>query len=379
MLMETNKNFIIILFCLFTSIMIACSDNDNENIGEELKIERSELIFTSSGGTGNIKVANIIGKLSVSSNRDWCMVNVSDNSIIEITVDKYIERENRNAVLTISDDSNTEIHVSVIQNGGIWAISRNSFIVSNKGGEIILPISSNMEYKISTTSWIEGIENQENGYLINVQENSGNKPRKGYVTLKNERGDETSITIIQMDKSDLVGQYTISCDSIYIDEYGYKYTYEIKKEVVIGQSNDDENIFLLNGLSKTAESLTLHFDEDTNSFKIEPNIKLGTYTNDFDQTIYLYTKMYSNDTGISDSNTLFLYSMADCDDNGNLFFTRFYDDIGFTYRSWYGIETAYCNGFAVCGFSSDNNDIDSSTYIGPIEIYTNIEMKKLSE
>lgn len=358
----------IYLACLLLLSMVfasSCSDDDVYDGGSKLSVASANVEFTSDGGSGIIVVRHYEGTVSATADAPWVTIGMVNDSTVSVTVSPYTEYANRSAVITLSDGIG-ETHVAVLQQGGIWSVSKTKFIVNNNSNSVIIPVKTNLEYNAELPDWIEGTKT-EDGYFLTIQANSTGVPRSGNVTLKTSR-EETVVQILQFNPSQLEGIYTASFQNY---DWDWEYGSDQTKEVVV--KSEDDGTFLVSGLSADSTmSYRMHFDEQDGVMYFASDEFIGTRNID-GATEYCYSKLYStNNHSVTTRNSLhYIAPIEMVDGHISLSFT---DNIGFTYRSFYGAETGYIDGIAIYRFASKTVDTTSDDALGYLEVLMNVKM-----
>lgn len=352
-----------------TAFITSCSDDDIKYEMPTLAVAESNVEFGAQGGSGKIIVTGMQGSISAQANADWVTLKQANDSTITVNVPAYTDYNNRQAVVTITD-GNSETHVAVMQQGGIWAVTTTKYLASNQGGNITIPISTNLDYSYELPSWMKA-EKTSDGMIVTVSGNTTGVPRSGNVTLKTVRG-VTNVKILQFDATDLCGTYDASYSNY---DWNMESSTSRTAVITIEQKPDVKNTFLVKGLSSdSAIAYVLKLDQSKGNMYFEMNDALGTIDNN-GKTEYCYQKLFSTDANMIPTESTLRYiapvEMAD----GKLSLS-FSDEIGFTYRSFYGAETGYVNAIATYRFSSNTYDTSSDAAISYLEILSKLILVK---
>lgn len=352
-----------------TAFTTSCSDDDIKYQMPTLAVAESNVEFGAQGGSGKIIVTGMQGSISAKANADWVSLRQTNDSTFTVNVPAYTDYNNRQAVVTITD-GNSETHVAVMQQGGIWAVTTTKYLASNQGGNITIPISTNLDYSYELPSWMKA-EKTASGMVVTVAGNTSGKPRSGNVTLKTVRG-ETDVQILQFDAADLCGTYDASYSKY---DWNMEFSSSKKAVVTIEQKPDVNNTFLVKGLSSDSTiAYVLKLDQSNGSLYFEMNDALGTIQN-AGKTEYCYQKLFSTSANMISTESTLRYIAPVEMVNGNISLT-FSDEIGFTYRSFYGAETGYVNAIATYRFSSNTYDTSSDAAISYLEILSKLILVK---
>lgn len=365
---------------IVATILTSCSDNNNTyNFGDGMKIVSSNVIFDAAGGKGAIVVEGNMANVKAVSNAEWCKVSQKDAHTIEVTADKYTGFENRDAVITLTDESNGDaLHAAVIQNGGIWMVTSTSFTVTNKGGNVTVPIKADLSYDTKAAEWLKDCKKVNGGLSVNIAENKSGKPRMGTITMKNERNEITVVTFTQFDISDIEGEYHVKCDSLFYDDwYEEDRLRSIERDVTVKLIDQEKGIFHILGLVSNDLPLVLNFNKETSAMSFEQDQRMGALVTKEGRNVYVYSKAYSYGAKqFPASSTLNISAPVSISEEGVLNFGPFTDITGFVYRSIYGSETGYCNGIASYFFSTDSPERVQGNVLGYGEVFCNIVMNK---
>lgn len=378
--MKQIKYYMVWMAMMAVSIFTSCSDDDAAyTFGEGMKIVSSNVIFDAAGGKGSIVVEGNVSAVKAASNAEWCKVLVKDANTVEVTIDKYTGYENRDAVVTLTDESNGDaIHAAVIQNGGIWMLTSTSYTVSNKGADIVIPVKADLAYDIEASNWIKDCKKVAEGISVKIAENKSGKPRMGTMTLKNERDESTVITFTQFDITDIEGEYHVKCDSLFYDDwYEEDILRSIERDVTVKLVDEENGIFHVMGMFANELPLVMNFNKETSTMSFEQNQRMGALVTKEGRNVYVYSKAYSYEAKqFPSSSTLNISAPVEVSADGVITYGKFTDITGFVYRSIYGSETGYCNGIASYFYSSDSPERVQGNMLGYGEVYCNVLMTK---
>lgn len=161
-------------------------------------------VFESNGGEQELVIQTNLEWIA-SSSSDWVVINPSsgDEEIQSVLVsvlpnETYDSRDGmivfRNSKYNVADT----VHVSQVQKDAI-ILAQNVYEISYVGGELKFKVSSNVDFTITTPSWIQRAESKgltEKEVVFNVDENEELESRKGVVTFA--YGDiEQNVEVIQ--------------------------------------------------------------------------------------------------------------------------------------------------------------------------------------
>lgn len=378
--MKQIKYYIVWMAMIAVSIFTSCSDDEPAyTFGNGMKIVSSDVIFDAAGGIGNIVVEGNVSAVKASSNVEWCKVSVKDANTVEVAVTKYTGYDNRDAVLTLTDESTGDaIHAAVIQNGGIWMLTNTSYTVTNKGGNVVIPVKADLAYNVESADWLKDSKKVEGGLAVKIPENNSGKPRMGTVTLKNERDEATTVVFTQFDITDIEGEYHVKCDSLFYDDwYEEDRLRSIERDVTIKMVDEEKGIFHVVGLFANDLPLVMNFNKETSVMSLEQDQRMGGLVTKDGRNVYVYSKAYSYEAKqFPSSSSLNISAPVNVNAEGMLNFGKFTDITGFVYRSIYGSETGYCNGIASYFFASDSPERVQSNMLGYGEVFCNIVMEK---
>lgn len=111
-----------LLFVIFIQLfLVACSDNELEQLQAYFTLSETNLTFRSAGGTQTIDIEHPNGQIGakvVSEDSDWCTVSVAGNAI-SVSVSENVLVKNRNAIIEVTS-GNESIKVLVRQTPKIF-------------------------------------------------------------------------------------------------------------------------------------------------------------------------------------------------------------------------------------------------------------------
>lgn len=155
--MRVMKKIITIIVTILLLQLSACDDENYGNFADtQVQIEKSDVIFTASGGTGSIVIADDEQSFSATSNENWCKISISGNSII-VTVEPNLSMLGRTAMITISSGERRN-YVPVSQDPVYLVLdSYDDVVFLGKGGTLSFPYecTANVPIKvIAEAQWI---------------------------------------------------------------------------------------------------------------------------------------------------------------------------------------------------------------------------------
>lgn len=148
----------------------SCSDNEND-IGNpddpdnpssvSLKISTTDLVFMSEKGEKEFTIT-CNSDCAITNESLWCRTDVTKRNgdkTVTVTVNAYSETEDRNTNLTIKAGDKTEILTVTQKYGDAIILSKSKFDMNQEGGNITIPIESNIDYTVTIPavfrSWIQ--------------------------------------------------------------------------------------------------------------------------------------------------------------------------------------------------------------------------------
>ncbi|MCR6509236.1 hypothetical protein M1B78_13960 [Bacteroides sp. KH569_7] len=179
-----------------------------------MEVEGGELDFTVS--------ANVEFKVSVSS--DW-IAQITTRGLIDkrlkFVVKENTSDENREAVITISNDK-LEQHIKVIQKGkNVFSIKQKEYTVSAVGEQIQVEVTATGRYSIQMpeVDWITEVTTKAtvaNTHVFTITANEGYDERSAEITfIDGESGLAETVKVIQKQQDAIfIGQdeYTLGCE-----------------------------------------------------------------------------------------------------------------------------------------------------------------------
>lgn len=273
----------------------------NQSQNEGFVISSRDFHVGSSGGEITIPIqANIDYKCAVSEDcREWISV-VQTKALSEYNlVLKIAENDNydsRSGVINVSyGKTNETITVTQSQLDEL-IVSSLSFEIGSNGGDIKVPIMSNIDYSAEVLgnagSWIsisqmktKGIE--EYSLILNIAENQGYDGRVGQVRVKGANK-ESIVTITQF-QSDAVlvntKEYNVSAEEQIIDitvQSNVEYSYSLK----------DEWIHEISTKSLTSKTLSFGIQENRSFEGRVGNIVFTSTDNRITETVSIIQNKY---------------------------------------------------------------------------------------
>ncbi|WP_294481803.1 M60 family metallopeptidase [uncultured Bacteroides sp.] len=139
---------------MYCVLAISCSSDDEELVGVDLSVNKEVVDFTMEAGTQSITVVTNAPTWDAKADKGWCTLSVA-GKILKISVDESTERLVREAIVTITTDSQVKT-VKVRQLGWEAAIltDPSAFEVEVVGSEITLNVTTNVEVKTEFPEWI---------------------------------------------------------------------------------------------------------------------------------------------------------------------------------------------------------------------------------
>lgn len=179
-----------------------------------MEVEGGELDFTVS--------ANVEFKVSVSS--DW-IAQITTRGLIDkrlkFVVKENTSDENREAVITISNDK-LEQHIKVIQKGkNVFSIKQKEYTVSAVGEQIRVEVTATGKYSIQMpeVDWIAEVTTKAtvtNTHVFTIAANEGYDERSAEITfIDEESGVAEIVKVIQKQQDAIIieqNEYTLGCE-----------------------------------------------------------------------------------------------------------------------------------------------------------------------
>lgn len=297
--MKMRNILIAFLACLFIA---GCGDKGYDvSIKPTFEVLSVEVEYGASGGTGTIMLdLNDGGSVSAVSEKDWCRIAVSGNTI-SVTVDAHGSLQSRESIITISKDGYTR-EIGIFQNGRLLYPTEEYGELGDKiGAELTIPfyrdgISAVTVYDHS--NWIDAVFNDNDELIITATEAAlWSGSRDGFVTLS-VNGKTKVITFTQrkraMDYDGFLGDYTMTSYNVLTDPLN---SYDISIEV--GESG---KTYILKGLTYDIEMSYLDGE-----MRFYAGQKVGTYTtggNTFD----VFTRVINDESSTSSTSSYYIYS-----------------------------------------------------------------------
>lgn len=211
-----KKIYSIIIAAISIICFAACTDNDFNYVPQQdaIKVISQDLEFKAQASSGSIKVM-ADGAVTAISNKDWCHVSVSGNTI-NVSVDENTKYEGRSAIVTVRTLDKAK-DVCVQQSGIVILFEYKTETVDSvscKGGSYEFTARATDAIECSSdVDWITAVI--ENGVVkVTVAENKKSDTRSGKVTISApEHDNKAVITIPQKgaeEQPSLVGTYSMT-------------------------------------------------------------------------------------------------------------------------------------------------------------------------
>ncbi len=164
------KNLIYIISLLTAIFIISCDHESYRPFSDtQVGIESSNVIFEAKGGSGTIVVSPSEQSFTATSDKDWCTLSTSGNTIT-VTVSANVSMDSRTALVTIRSNEKVN-YVPVSQNPIYIKMDTNEALFLGKGGTVSIPYSSEIPVTVSSeASWATPTVSNEN-VVITVSEN----------------------------------------------------------------------------------------------------------------------------------------------------------------------------------------------------------------
>lgn len=190
---------------------------------DAIVLAQNEYIMEAEGGELDFTVsANVEFKVSVSS--DW-IEQITTRGLIDkrlkFVVKENTSDENREAVITISNDK-LEQHIKVIQKGkNVFSIKQKEYTVSAAGEQIRVEVTATGKYSIQMpeVDWIAEVTTKAtvtNTHVFTIAANEGYDERLAGITfIDGESGLAETVKVIQKQLDAIfIGQdeYTLGCE-----------------------------------------------------------------------------------------------------------------------------------------------------------------------
>ena len=154
-----------------------------------ITIEPETLTFAVEGGTQEVAVTANFEEYEASANADWLTVEKSEKGIT-VTVQNYVEVEERTAEITISSEKyGISKVVKVTQGAFVPAITiePETLAFAVEGGTQEVAITTNFEYEFSTeVNWLT-IKKSDKGVNITATPNAKFEERTAEITISSEK------------------------------------------------------------------------------------------------------------------------------------------------------------------------------------------------
>lgn len=158
--MKIIKDYLILGFVLFITVVVACSGDNNNEVEPEITVAKKEMDFSKTGGTDILSIKSNVS-LDVTSNQGWCKVEpVASTSgttfKYSIIVEANATTDERVAEVTIQGGSVVET-VNVVQSAAdALIVKKTSYQVRAEGETIAVELQTIGDYQITINDedWI---------------------------------------------------------------------------------------------------------------------------------------------------------------------------------------------------------------------------------
>lgn len=204
-----NKICKILILISLTLFIVGCSDDDDNNDIQKLRIVKSDTEYASLGGTGTIEFEAIEAVVATSS-QNWCKPTVSGNKI-SLNVDPNTDINGRHAAITIKSGDETAM-VTITQLGTTFLVDKTTLELPLAGGSDKIVYQSEKPVTVSvkpSDNWLS--------YNINTSDNSitftaigGSSDKSAEVEVSSGILKKTIIIRQVLSYDDLVGDWTLT-------------------------------------------------------------------------------------------------------------------------------------------------------------------------
>lgn len=175
----------------------SCKDDDPEPM-VSITILKSDVLFKAAGGTGTVEFACEATPTAV-SDKDWCHPSVSGKTVT-VTVDPNIEYDARMATVTLSTGA-VKQDVYVQQDGIviIFPFKNRDYTVAAEGQTLEFTGTTTDEATFTTDAdWLT-VTPTEQGFTVNVAQNTLLSDRVGHVTVSAPTHDNKAVLTFTQD------------------------------------------------------------------------------------------------------------------------------------------------------------------------------------
>lgn len=261
------KKLNIILFligCLF--VFASCSDDDQTIDESPLKIVKSNLVFAAVGGSGTVTATSSTPISSATSSDDWCKVSVASDTTVSVTVAAYQGDETRNALITIKDGNDNEVHIAAAQSGNLFYLGSSMMTMPDAAGTDYMKMKHTYPAVASTSAdWLT-VSVTGDSLKFDATANTTGNIRTAVVYVEN-LGKKDSVTVNQYDMTDIEGTYYFLGNDPSTDKLVYVNS-------TLKDKGDGTLTLAFPDLKLTAD---VAFDEATLTYKLIGGTYFGTY------------------------------------------------------------------------------------------------------
>lgn len=340
------KNNTLLLYILLgvLGILTSCSSDDYSPYISALKVVKSDVDFSATGGNGQITVSNDAAIASVESSESWCNATLADANSANVTVERNQNSDGRHAIVTIKGVNGGEVHVAVSQSGVQLTLEGSKRFLFNyspsRGAVKVETHSFDVDISTDDNSWISA-RMVGDSVLFTTEENNTNMYRGGYIYCScGSRTD--SILVMQAEKKDVYGEYEVIGDAIPEFDESYMATH---LKLSLAPSDEEGKIKLIFPEVDATRSFGVNFNDSSLEFEYPAGLSLGTtyrhtafQTGDFDCFTSVFGTNMQGSSTLDYSNSNHSMTAYMTFENGQIVW-RFKDN-----HSWTGVTT---NGIAV--------------------------------
>ena len=203
-----NKIYSALALMLVAFFAVACSDKENvETTQTAVKVLKSQTYLTANGDSGYIVLQAPVVKAE--SHADWLATSIKGDSVYLIPQPNSAIT-GRSTRVTLTNKQGAVAVVSVSQEGLIFEFKKGTELLAlDADTTATYKLVSNLPIEVKADKeWIS-VNHKAGKLSVKLEKNTTGIPRFGHVLIES-KGIKDTIRVMQADKDDLLGQYSLS-------------------------------------------------------------------------------------------------------------------------------------------------------------------------
>lgn len=161
----------------------SCGDDDYTEKVNSIKVEQSETLIASTGGSVNITLTG--SGLTATSAADWLTVTLNGN-VLTASADANPTRESRATHVDVTASNGDTYKVSIVQSGGILSLDSDEIEATDQPASYSVAIGK-VDKAISVkslTDWVTAkVDTESNSVKVDVESNDYEETRQGKILV----------------------------------------------------------------------------------------------------------------------------------------------------------------------------------------------------